>query len=72
MTLDQVQANREVTIVKIGGEKAVRRRLMDLGLLPKTTILVTKTAPLGDPMEIKVRNTDLTIRKKDAQNITVI
>jgi ferrous iron transport protein A len=71
MTLDQVQPKTKVLIKKISGEKATKRRLMDLGLIPGTEIFVSKRAPLGDPIELKVKNSVLSIRKKDAENIIV-
>ena len=71
MTLDQVQPKTKVLIKKISGEKAAKRRLMDLGLIPGVNVYVNKRAPLGDPIELKVKNSVLSIRKRDAENITV-
>lgn len=71
MTLDQVNSNSTVVIKKVEGDRPIRRRLMDLGLLPGAEVSVLKVAPLGDPIEILVNNTSLTVRKKDARNIQV-
>lgn len=71
MTLDQVKPKTKVLIKKVSGEKATKRRLMDLGLIPGIEIFVSKRAPLGDPIELKVRKSVLSIRKKDAENIIV-
>jgi len=53
-------------IEKVNGEGALRRRLLDMGLTPKTLVTVRKVAPFGDPMEITLRGYELTIRKEDA------
>ncbi|MDD8048407.1 MAG: FeoA family protein [Thomasclavelia sp.] len=58
-------------IVKTGGSGALRHRLLDMGLTPKTVILVNKIAPMGDPIELKLRGYLLSIRKEDASNIEV-
>ena len=71
MTLDQVSLNKDVTILKIVGEKPIKRRMMELGLLPGASIKVIKTAPLGDPIEVSVKSTTFSIRKRDAKNIIV-
>ena len=55
MTLDQVAVGREVKIVKVGGEGELRCRLLDMGLIPKTIVRVQKVAPMGDPIEIHLR-----------------
>lgn len=72
MTLDQVAIGKEVKIVKVGGEGALRCRLLDMGLIPKTIVKVQKVAPMGDPIEIHLRGYELTIRKEDAGKIEVI
>ena len=71
MTLDELAIGQEATIVTVGGEKILRRRLLDMGLTPKTKVMVRKVAPLGDPIELRLRGYLLTIRKEDAQRIEV-
>ncbi len=71
MTLDKVPMNTMVVVMKVDGKKAVRRRLMDMGILPDSEIFITKAAPLGDPIEITVKNAELTLRKEDAENVYV-
>ena len=55
----------------MGGEKALRCHLLDMGLTPRTTVRVEKVAPLGDPIELRIRGYALSLRKEDARNITV-
>lgn len=69
MTLDELEPGMEGIIQFIGGEGALRRRLLDMGLTPKTRVLVRKVAPMGDPMELFLRSYILTIRKDDAAKI---
>jgi Fe2+ transport system protein FeoA len=71
MTLDQLPLGQEATITAVGGEGALRLRLLDMGLIPKTAVLVKKVAPLGDPIELRVRGYALSLRKEDARNIQV-
>ncbi len=71
MTLDQIQPTNFCVILSTGGEKIIRRRLLDMGLTPKTKILVHKVAPMGDPMEIYLRGYALTLRKEEAKHIQV-
>jgi ferrous iron transport protein A len=70
-TLDKAKIGSNCLIVKVTGEKPIKRRLMDMGLIPGTEIYVHKFAPLGDPLEIRVKNTELTLRKADAKNIII-
>ena len=72
MTLNQAAIGEEVKIIKVGGEGEFRCRLLDMGLIPKTTVRVQKVAPMGDPIEIQLRGYELTIRKEDAGKIEVI
>ena len=58
-------------IVKVSGEDALRCRLLDMGLIPKTKVMVVKLAPMGDPIELSLRGYELTIRKDDAKEIEV-
>ena len=62
---------KEVKVLKINGEGALRRRIMDMGITRHTEIYVRKVAPLGDPLEVKVRGYELTIRKSEASIIEV-
>lgn len=71
MTLDTLPLNREAVILAVGGEGALRCRLLDMGLIPKTKVKIVKTAPLGDPIELSVRGYALSLRKADAHNIEV-
>ena len=58
-------------VVKVNGEGAIRRRLFDMGVTPGTEILLRKKAPLGDPLEIKIRGYELTLRKAEAACVEV-
>ena len=70
-TLGDVQVGGSSTIVKLHGEGALRRHLMDLGLIKGTPFTVVKVAPLGDPIEITVRGYELSLRKADTEMIEV-
>ena len=70
-TLRQAKIGETVTVVKLHGEGAVKRRIMDMGLTRGAEIYVRKVAPLGDPVEITVRGYELSIRKADADMIEV-
>ena len=70
-TLKDVRIGETATVVKLHGEGAVKRRIMDMGITKHTPVYVRKVAPLGDPIEITVRNYELSIRKEDAQMIEV-
>ncbi len=70
-TLKDTPIGATVTVRKLNGEGAIRRRIMDMGLTKGTSVYVRKVAPLGDPMEIKVRGYELTLRKADAEMIEV-
>lgn len=70
-TLRQAKIGDTVTVVKLHGEGAVKRRIMDMGLTRGVPVQVRKVAPLGDPVEVTVRGYELSIRKGDAQNIFV-
>jgi Fe2+ transport system protein A len=71
MTLDQVKSGDTVSVVKLNGEGALKRRIMDMGITKGVEIFVRKIAPLGDPMEVNVRGYELSIRKSEAENILV-
>ena len=71
MTLDKLPLGQEAVITAVGGEGAQRGRLLDMGLIPKTRVRVEKVAPLGDPLELRVRGYSLSLRKEDAGKIEV-
>lgn len=71
MTLDTLPLGQEAVITAVGGEGPLRLRLLDMGLIPKTVVRVEKAAPLGDPIELRVRGYALSLRKEDARNISV-
>lgn len=71
MTLAQVRIGETVKVVRLRGEGAIKRRIMDMGITKGTDIFVRKTAPLGDPIELRVRGYELSIRKADADLIDV-
>ena len=70
-TLDTLPVGHEAVITAVGGEGPLRCRLLDMGLIPKTRGRVEKIAPLGDPMELRVRGYALSLRKEDAREIQV-
>ncbi len=70
-TLKEVGIGQTVRVVKLYGEGAIKRRIMDMGITKGTEIHVRKVAPLGDPVEISVRGYELSLRKADAENIEV-
>ncbi len=70
-TLKDVKIGETVKVVKLHGEGPIKRRIMDMGITKNVTIFVRKAAPLGDPIEIKVRGYELSLRKADAQMIEV-
>ena len=69
--LKDVKIGQTVTVVKLHGEGAVKRRIMDMGITKGTSVYVRKVAPLGDPVEVTVRNYELSLRKADAEMIEV-
>ena len=71
MTLREVPVHTTVKVVKINGEGAFRRRIMDMGITKGVTVYVRKVAPLGDPIEVNVRGYELSIRKADAEMIEI-
>jgi len=70
-TLRQVKVGDTVTVLKLHGEGAVKRRIMDMGITKGVEVYVRKVAPLGDPIEVNVRNYELSLRKADAEMIEV-
>ncbi|MBQ7784450.1 MAG: ferrous iron transport protein A [Oscillospiraceae bacterium] len=72
MTLNKLLIGTTAVITAVGGEGELRCRLLDMGLIPKTKIMIRKVAPMGDPIELHLRGYELTIRLEDAQKIEVI
>jgi ferrous iron transport protein A len=70
-TLRDIRVGNHAVIVKLHGEGALKRRIMDMGLTKGTAVHVRKVAPLGDPLELTVRGYELSIRKGDAETIEV-
>ena len=70
-TLKDVKVGQTVKVVKLHGEGAVRRRIMDMGITKGVEVYVRKVAPLGDPFELRVRGYELSLRKADAEIIEV-
>ena len=71
MTVHQLPIGQSAIITKVGGEGELRYRFLDMGLIPKTKVTVTKVAPMGDPIEIRLRGYTLTLRVEDAKNIEI-
>lgn len=71
MTLKDIKVGRRAKVLKVNGEGAIKRRIMDMGITKGVEIYVRKVAPLGDPMELFVRGYELSLRKTDAQMIEV-
>lgn len=69
MTLDQLPVGQSGRITAVGGQGALRRHLLDMGLTPKTMVMVRKIAPMGDPIELQLRGYELTLRLEDAREI---
>ncbi len=71
MLLNQLSKGKPAVITKVGGKGALRGRLLDMGLIPKTKVTIRNIAPLGDPIEIRLRDYTLTLRREDAEKIEV-
>ncbi|MDR3315083.1 MAG: ferrous iron transport protein A [Coriobacteriales bacterium] len=71
-TLRDARTGDTVTVARLHGEGALKRRIMDMGITKGVEVYVRKVAPLGDPLEIKVRGYELSIRKGDAQMIEIV
>ena len=71
MTLDKMAVGQTGVITAVGGEGVLRLRLLDMGLIPRTEVTVSKIAPMGDPMELRLRGYTLSLRLEDAHNIEV-
>ncbi|MDE6035629.1 MAG: ferrous iron transport protein A [Ruminococcus sp.] len=72
MTLKDVKVGQTVTVQKLTGVGAIKRRIMDMGITKGTEVFVRKVAPLGDPIEVTVRGYELSLRKADAEMIEVL
>ena len=70
-TLREVKVGETATVVKLHGEGATKRRIMDMGLTKGTEVYIRKVAPLGDPVEITIRGYEISIRKADAELIEI-
>lgn len=71
MTLSELKKGERAVITAVGGEGALRCRLLDMGLIPKTKVTLQKVAPMGDPIEIRLRDYELTLRKEEADKIEI-
>lgn len=71
MTIDDLKIGQSGTIKEVGGEGPLRLRFLDMGLIPGTKVTLQKIAPMGDPIQIRIRGYELTIRREDAQKITL-
>ncbi len=71
MTLNELKTGTSGIITAVGGDGALRCRLLDMGLIPRTRVTLQKVAPMGDPIEIRVRGYELTLRVEEAQKIEV-
>ena len=71
VTLDRLARGQRAVIVRVGGDRVLRRRLLDMGLVHGETVTLTGTAPLGDPLELTVKGYHLSLRKSDAHCIQV-
>jgi ferrous iron transport protein A len=70
-TLKDVKIGKSARVVKVHGEGAIRRRIMDMGITKNVEIYVRKVAPLGDPIEVNVRGYELSLRKADAEMVEI-
>lgn len=71
MTLAELKPRQRARLVEIGGDRAFRRRLMELGFVPGTAVTLSKIAPLGDPLEFSVRSCSVSIRRREAAAVSV-
>ena len=71
MTLDRLKIGQSGIITQVGGSGELRRHLLDMGLTPKTRVMVRKVAPMGDPIELHLRGYELTLRLEDAREIEI-
>ncbi len=71
MTLDQLEIGKSAIVKKVGGIEEIRLRFLDMGIIPHTKVTMMKAAPLGDPVEIRLRNYELTLRKQECADIEI-
>jgi len=71
MTLRELKVGESGRVITVGGEKALRHRLLEMGITPRTTVTIKKVAPMGDPIELLLRGYVLSLRLEDAEKITV-
>jgi ferrous iron transport protein A len=71
MTLDKLKPGEKATVIGIGGKGPVRRRLIDMGITPGANVMIKKTAPFGDPLEVNIRGYSLSMRRSEASQVTV-
>ena len=72
VSLDALEAGRHARVTAVRGSGAVARRLMEMGVVPGAPVRVIKSAPLGDPLEVRVRNYHLALRRSEAQTVSVV
>lgn len=72
MTLKDLEIGKSGIITKVGGEGLLRCRLLDMGLIPNTKVTVQKIAPMGDPLQLRLRGYELTLRLEDAAKIEIL
>lgn len=71
MTLDKLPVGEQAIITAVGGAGALRLRLLDMGVIPRTRVTVTRRAPMGDPIELQLRGYRLSLRLEDARSVEV-
>ncbi|MCI5753141.1 MAG: ferrous iron transport protein A [Clostridiales bacterium] len=71
MTLDKLPVGEQAIITAVGGAGALRLRLLDMGVIPRTKVTVTRRAPMGDPIELSIRGYRLSLRLEDAKSVEV-
>ena len=71
MELDKLKQGQSAIVQTVGGDGALRQHFLDMGLIPGTKVQLQKIAPMGDPIQIQIRGYELTIRREDAQKITL-
>ena len=69
--LEEMEPNEKGRIIKVGGRKGIRRRLLDMGVVAGAEVMVQRVAPLGDPVEIRIKGYDLALRREEAANIQI-
>ena len=69
--LSELKAGQKAIVTNIEGDSSTRRRIMDMGIIPRSTITMIRSAPLGDPLEFDIKDYSLTLRKRDADHVLV-